>query len=76
MLRNILQAYAVYNPEVGYCQSLNFVAGFILLTSGCRETESFWLFAALLTFKQDKCSPKMSGLHGLYSVGFPLLIKY
>ena len=48
MLKNILQAYAVNNPEVGYCQSMNFVAGFLLLVSGMRENESFWVFASLL----------------------------
>lgn len=76
VLRNILQAYAVYNPEVGYCQSLNFVAGFILLTSGCRETESFWLFASLLNYNMETKGPKMAGLHGFYSIGFPLLLKF
>ncbi|USW55535.1 Putative Rab-GTPase-TBC domain-containing protein [Septoria linicola] len=30
-LRNVLQAFAVHNPKVGYCQSLNFIAGLLLL---------------------------------------------
>jgi Rab-GTPase-TBC domain len=53
---------------------MNFMVGFVLMTSGCKETESFWLFAALLNNRMDK-PPKMAGLHGLYSQGFPLLIK-
>jgi len=53
---------------------MNFMVGFILMISGCRESESFWLFAALLSNKTDK-PPKMAGIHGLYSNGFPLLIK-
>jgi hypothetical protein len=64
----------VYNPEVGYCQSLNFVAGFVLLTSGCRESESFWVFASLLAYNQES-SVKMAGLHGMHSLCFPLLLK-
>jgi hypothetical protein len=54
---------------------MNFMVGFVLMTSGCKETESFWLFAALLSHRTDK-TPKMAGLHGLYSQGFPLLIKF
>ncbi|GIZ37710.1 hypothetical protein CKM354_000114900 [Cercospora kikuchii] len=30
-LRRVLQAFAVHNPKVGYCQSLNFIAGLLLL---------------------------------------------
>jgi hypothetical protein len=30
-LRNVLIAYATHNPTVGYCQSMNFLAGLLLL---------------------------------------------
>ena len=30
-LRRVLLAYARYNPKVGYCQGLNFLAGLLLL---------------------------------------------
>jgi Rab-GTPase-TBC domain len=29
-LRRVLRAYAMRNPEVGYCQGLNFIAGLLL----------------------------------------------
>ena len=74
-LRNILQAYAVYNEEIGYCQSMNFIAGFILMVSGSRENESFWLFCALLT-KHKISEPYMGGLNGFFSDGFPTLLRY
>jgi len=48
--------------------------GFILMTSGCKEKETFWLFASLMSYRMDK-SPKMGGLYGLYTQGFPVLIK-
>ena len=32
-LRSILIAYSVYLPRVGYCQGMNFVAGFFLIIS-------------------------------------------
>ena len=30
-LKDVLQAFAVNNPDIGYCQSLNFIAGMLLL---------------------------------------------
>lgn len=30
-LRNVLRAFALYCPRIGYCQSLNFIAGLLLL---------------------------------------------
>jgi hypothetical protein len=44
---NVLKAFSVYDEKVGYCQSMNFLIGFILLMSGGNERESFWLFASL-----------------------------
>jgi len=47
-LMNILQAFSVYNEKVGYCQSMNFIVGFILVMCGGNEKEAFWLFASLV----------------------------
>ena len=40
-LRNVLQAFSIYNPKIGYCQSLNFLAGLLLLFMD--EEKSFWM---------------------------------
>ncbi|RFU25107.1 hypothetical protein B7463_g11222, partial [Scytalidium lignicola] len=40
-LRRVLRAFAVYNPKIGYCQSLNFLAGLLLLFMS--EEKSFWI---------------------------------
>ncbi|KAH8652687.1 rab-GTPase-TBC domain-containing protein, partial [Tricladium varicosporioides] len=40
-LRRVLQAFAIYNPKIGYCQSLNFLAGLLLLFMN--EEKSFWM---------------------------------
>ncbi|KFX86882.1 hypothetical protein V490_08760 [Pseudogymnoascus sp. VKM F-3557] len=40
-LRRVLQATAVHNPKIGYCQSLNFLAGLLLLFM-CEE-RAFWM---------------------------------
>lgn len=41
-LRRVLHAFSVYNPRIGYCQSLNFLAGLLLLFVETEE-QCFWL---------------------------------
>ncbi|KUJ07620.1 RabGAP/TBC, partial [Mollisia scopiformis] len=40
-LRRVLQAFSIQNPKIGYCQSLNFLAGLLLLFMD--EEKSFWM---------------------------------
>ena len=70
----MLESYSVYKPEVGYCQSLNFLAGFLLIMSGGNEKEAFWVLFAIL----EKSSHQIpfDGFHGFFEEGFPLLIQY
>lgn len=37
----------MYNQEVGYTQSINFVIGFFLLLNGGNDEDAFWLFVAI-----------------------------
>lgn len=46
-LRRILYAFSVYSPSIGYCQSLNYIAGLLLLLMA-EEEEVFWTFVALI----------------------------
>ncbi|KAL6868747.1 hypothetical protein ACO1O0_000064 [Amphichorda felina] len=41
-LRRVLFAFSIYNPNIGYCQSLNFIAGLLLLFVDTEE-QCFWL---------------------------------
>jgi len=68
-LFRMLCAYTCLNPEVGYCQGMNFVGGLILLVAGSEEEEEevFWFFAQLMNEGQ---------LSGLYAPGFPVLQRY
>lgn len=66
-LRRVLQAYANLNPDVGYCQGMNFIAGLLLLVSGRAEEETFWVFVCLM---EDY------DLKGFFRDGFPLLDRY
>lgn len=40
-LRRVLRAFAIYAPRIGYCQSLNFLAGMLLLFM--EEEKAFWM---------------------------------
>lgn len=47
-LRAVLLAYAGHNPAVGYCQSMNYVTGFLLLVLDRDAEHAFWALMALI----------------------------
>lgn len=46
-LRRVLVAYSWRDSRVGYCQGMNYVAGYLLLVMKSEE-EAFWMLATLL----------------------------
>ncbi|TRY59301.1 hypothetical protein DNTS_033541 [Danionella cerebrum] len=61
-LFNILLAYGHHNKDVGYCQGMNFIAGYLLIITKDEE-KSFWLLDALLSrILTDYYTPNMLGL--------------
>jgi len=68
-LFNVLKAVSLYLPNIGYAQSMNFIAAFLLLVSGGNELEAFWMF---ITLAKDHRFLMM----GLFESGFPLLEFY
>ena len=46
-LRRVLSAFAVHHPRIGYCQSLNFIAGLLLLF--LPEEKAFWMLHIITT---------------------------
>ncbi|XP_005374278.2 PREDICTED: growth hormone-regulated TBC protein 1 [Chinchilla lanigera] len=61
-LFNVLLAYGLHNQGVGYCQGMNFIAGYLILITKSEE-ESFWLLDALIgRILPDYYSPAMLGL--------------
>ena len=45
-LRQVLQAFALHNPSIGYCQSLNFLTGMMLIFM--QEEDVFWLLITVV----------------------------
>lgn len=62
-LRNVLRAYAAYDPEVAYCQGMNFIAGLLLLYMPSEGHA----FAALVLLMEDR------GLRSFYHRSLSLL---
>jgi hypothetical protein len=47
-LFNLLSCYAKMNPDVGYCQGMNFFAGMILIGVDFDELVAFTIFVQLM----------------------------
>lgn len=62
-LRNVLVAFAHYSPHIGYCQSLNFLAGLLLLFMP--EEHAFWM----LVIMTERILPKVhsANLEGVHT---------
>ncbi|XP_027631993.1 growth hormone-regulated TBC protein 1 [Tupaia chinensis] len=61
-LCSVLLAYGHHNRGVGYCQGLNFIAGYLILVTK-NEEQSFWLLDALVgRILPDYYGPAMLGL--------------
>ncbi|CAE7479858.1 Tbc1d8b [Symbiodinium pilosum] len=66
-LENVLLAYAVRNPVIGYCQSMNFIVATFLLY--CSEEHAFWTLCSVIEeimpegYYTDDLSGLRSDLH-------------
>mmetsp|Transcript_68701 Transcript_68701/g.128178 ORF Transcript_68701/g.128178 Transcript_68701/m.128178 type:complete len:322 (+) Transcript_68701:62-1027(+) len=67
-LLRVLNAYAVHNPTVGYCQGMNYITA-VLLAVSKNEEESFHMLKLLM-------EDARYGLAGFFEAGFPLYSRY
>eukprot|EP01097_Dermamoeba_algensis_P000877 TRINITY_DN1323_c0_g1_i2.p1 TRINITY_DN1323_c0_g1~~TRINITY_DN1323_c0_g1_i2.p1 ORF type:complete len:334 (+),score=52.83 TRINITY_DN1323_c0_g1_i2:31-1002(+) len=58
-MRRVLMAYSVKNTSVGYCQSMNFICGMLLLFM--EEEEAFWTMSQIIEeyLPEDYFGPTM-----------------
>eukprot|EP00741_Cyanophora_paradoxa_P019159 tig00021123_g18499.t1 len=63
-LYNVLKAYSLHDPDVGYCQGMAFIAAVLLLYMP--EEDAFWALVRLLQGDRFR-------LKGLFSPGLPLV---
>jgi hypothetical protein len=77
-LRRILYAYSVYDPDVGYCQGMNFIAGLFL--TFLPEEESFWMLVAVMNEEpynmRSMFLENMSGTHKALYIVDKLIKRY
>lgn len=64
LLFNVLKAFSIYNPTVGYCQGMGFIAAMLLIYM--EEEDAFWVLVRL-------CDAY--GMSGLFMEGFPALTE-
>jgi hypothetical protein len=67
-LFRVLKAYSLYDPELGYTQSMNFLAAILLMYMS--EEEAFWHLVAML-----KGAGGGEPLEGLFLPGLPLVLQ-
>jgi hypothetical protein len=71
-LYRVLRTFSSIDKTVGYCQGMNFIAGFLLLISDFNEVDSFYMMLNLFseTFSDN------FGIRGFFTEDFPLLNAY
>lgn len=73
-LREILQAYAHYNPDVEYCQGMGFLVGMMLMHIPQPE-DAFWLLVATIqTHAKYLFAPTLSQVK-IDSAVFAILLR-
>lgn len=72
MLYRILKSIALLDKELSYCQGMNFISGFLLITSDFDELETLHMLIALFSRNyNDKYN-----IRNLFTHGFSLLMFY
>eukprot|EP00457_Paulinella_chromatophora_P000793 gb/GEZN01000793.1/.p1 GENE.gb/GEZN01000793.1/~~gb/GEZN01000793.1/.p1 ORF type:complete len:1164 (+),score=208.04 gb/GEZN01000793.1/:123-3614(+) len=61
-LRRVLTAFAAHNPDIGYCQGLNFLAGALLLIMK-NEADTFWMLRHVVDPRTAYYTNSLCGLH-------------
>eukprot|EP01065_Artemidia_motanka_P020838 TRINITY_DN2485_c0_g2_i2.p1 TRINITY_DN2485_c0_g2~~TRINITY_DN2485_c0_g2_i2.p1 ORF type:complete len:371 (+),score=94.38 TRINITY_DN2485_c0_g2_i2:133-1245(+) len=68
VLRNILHAYALFDPDVGYCQGMGFIVA-MMITVEMEEEDCFWTFVQLM-------HGESFAMQRLFLPGFPMMLQF
>ena len=78
-LRHVLRAYSQIDPDVGYCQGMNFIVA-MFLTIGLSEEESFWLLVVVMNEEpyslRELFGEDMSGTHEVLFIAEKLVKQF
>ena len=72
-LYNVLKAFWNIDEEIGYCQGMNYIAGFLLINTDFNEKNAFFLLISILSNTFIKRKKNSFSLRGLFIEEFPLL---
>jgi len=75
-LYNVLKAFWNIDEEIGYCQGMNYITGFLLLISDFDEKNTFFLLISIFSQSFIKRKKNNFSLRGLFIDEFPLLYFY
>ena len=75
-LYNVLKAFWNIDEEIGYCQGMNYISGFLLLITDFDEKSAFYLLISLFSETFIKRKKNNFSLRGLFIEEFPLLYFY
>ena len=75
-LYNVLKAFSNLDFNLGYCQGMNLIVGFLLNVSDFIESEVFFLLISMFssTFQERTIKNYNFSIRGMFSEGFPLLL--
>ena len=72
-LYNILKAFWNLDKEIGYCQGMNLIVGFLLLVSDGNELDTFYMLISNFSSTYKVRKKYNYSFRGLFSEEFPLL---
>ena len=75
-LFNVLKSFWNIDDEIGYCQGMNYITGFLLINTDFNEKKAFFLLISIFSNTFFKRKKNVFSLRGLFIEEFPLLYFY
>lgn len=72
-LYQVLKAISAFDPELSYCQGMNFITSYALYMSNYNETDTFYFLISIFCNSFSNNNNNLYGARGYYLQDFPLL---